>query len=315
MRESLIRHLLEKMHADSRIVLLTGDHGYAIFDPIKNTFPTRFINCGVAEQNMIGVAAGLSKMGFIPFAYGLSSFVPTRVVEQIKLSIALDKQKVILLGDGGGLVYSYLGSSHQSTEDLAIARCLPNLQVFSPADSHEICNSVNRALEYSGPSYVRIGKSHNEEIHKNSLEIERSDFEPLALVDNKRNRVTLLATGYLAHVALEIQSLYLPNINVYSCPFIKPINLKKFIQNIGEQDLIITLEEHSILAGFGSAVLESLGTRNIFSLLRIGVNDTFNDQVGSHDFLLKHHQLDAIGVVNQIRSFDIRAYNLAKAQN
>src|SRR5207245_6897776 len=120
--------------AEPRLVLLTGDHGYSLFDEFRHRCPGQYLNAGVAEQNMVGVAAGLAKGGLRPVVYGLSSFVPIRVLEQIKLDVCYENLPITFIGDGAGVVYSTLGSSHQSTEDIAALRALPHMSILSPAD-------------------------------------------------------------------------------------------------------------------------------------------------------------------------------------
>src|SRR3954467_10502277 len=127
MRSVFSKSILAAAQADSKVLLLTGDHGYALFDEFRQHAPTQFINAGVAEQNMVGVAAGLAKAGYRPIVYGLSAFVPVRVLEQIKLDVCYEGLPVVLVGDGAGVVYSTLGTSHQSTEDVAALRALPHL--------------------------------------------------------------------------------------------------------------------------------------------------------------------------------------------
>ena len=132
MRDSFSDALVALAVRDPKVLLLTGDHGYALFDAFRKACPDQYINAGIAEQNMVGMAAGLARVGYRPFVYGLSAFVPIRVLEQIKLDIAHDDLPVVLLGDGAGFVYSHLGTSHQSTEDIACARVISGLTVLSP---------------------------------------------------------------------------------------------------------------------------------------------------------------------------------------
>src|SRR5690348_18249893 len=146
MRDAFSRALVNAARADSRVLLLTGDHGYALFDEFRRHCPGQFVNAGVAEQNMVGVAAGLAKGGFRPVVYGLSAFVPVRVLEQIKLDVCYEGLPVVFVGDGAGVVYSHLGTSHQSTEDVAALRALPNLAILSPADEFEMTACMDLAL-------------------------------------------------------------------------------------------------------------------------------------------------------------------------
>ena len=138
--------------------MLTGDHGYALFDEFRHRLPDQFINAGIAEQNMVGVAAGLAKAGYKPIVYGLSAFVPVRVLEQIKLDICYEGLPVTLVGDGAGMVYSSLGGSHQSTEDIAVLRAIPAIRILSPCDAFEMDYAMDHALRFEAPTYLRMGK-------------------------------------------------------------------------------------------------------------------------------------------------------------
>src|SRR5947209_20233243 len=146
MREACAKALVRCAQADERVVLLTGDHGYALFDEFRQVCPGQYLNAGVAEQNMVGVAAGLAKGGFRPVVYGLSAFIPVRVLEQIKLDICYEELPVVLIGDGAGVVYSTLGTSHQSTEDVAALRAVPHIGILSPADAREMTACRRLAL-------------------------------------------------------------------------------------------------------------------------------------------------------------------------
>src|SRR5262252_9087896 len=157
MRTAFSNALVQAALADPRIVLLTGDHGYALFDEFRAACPGQYINAGVAEQNMVGVAAGLAKGGLRPVVYGLSAFVPVRVLEQIKIDVCYEELPVVFIGDGAGVVYSALGTSHQSTEDIATLRALPHLGILSPADGQEMTTCMALALAAPGPVYLRMG--------------------------------------------------------------------------------------------------------------------------------------------------------------
>src|SRR5436309_2899894 len=141
MRNAFASALIQAAQTDPRVLLLTGDHGYALFDEFRRVCPDQYLNAGVAEQNMVGVAAGLAKGGLRPVVYGLSAFVPIRVLEQIKLDVCYESLPVVFIGDGAGVVYGTLGTSHQSTEDIAALRALPHLGILSPADDFEMTAS------------------------------------------------------------------------------------------------------------------------------------------------------------------------------
>src|SRR5438045_3930435 len=155
MRNAFSESLVRIASVDRRVMLLTGDHGYALFDAFRSECRSQFINAGVAEQNMVGVAAGLARAGFRPFVYGLSAFVPISVIEQIKLDVAHDNLPVVFVGDGAGLVYGPLGTSHHATEDIACTRSIPNLAVLSPADRFELSFCMEHAYKLHQPVYLR----------------------------------------------------------------------------------------------------------------------------------------------------------------
>src|SRR2546423_4909150 len=155
MRNAFSAALVRAAQRDPRVLLLTGDHGYALFDESRRVCPGQYLNAGVAEQNMVGVAAGLAKGGFRPIVYGLAAFVPVRVLEQVKLDVCYEGLPVVFVGDGAGVVYSSLGASHQSTEDVAALRGLPGLAILSPADAHEMTACMDVALHAGAPVYLR----------------------------------------------------------------------------------------------------------------------------------------------------------------
>ncbi|HEY1860948.1 MAG TPA: hypothetical protein VGG61_11365, partial [Gemmataceae bacterium] len=165
MRNAFTKALVRAAQQDPRVVLLTGDHGYALFDEFRQMCAGQYVNAGVAEQNMVGVAAGLAKGGLRPVVYGLSAFVPIRVLEQIKLDVCYEQLPVVFVGDGAGVVYSALGSSHQSTEDIAALRALPHISILSPADHWEMTGCMKMALSANCPVYVRMGKADLGEVH------------------------------------------------------------------------------------------------------------------------------------------------------
>ncbi len=299
MRNAFSDALVAAAVADPRVLLLTGDHGYALFDQFRKKCPQQYINCGVAEQNMVGVAAGLAKAGFRPVVYGLAAFVPIRVLEQIKIDICYEKLPVILIGDGAGLVYSHLGTSHQSTEDIACARSIPDLMVLSPADRHEMKACMELAFHDAGPTYLRMGKSDRGDVHTGPIKLLVGQLLQLRLGSA---RTTILATGSMVRTALELTKRGV-DADVWSVPSIKPISSEIVISIASHSNRLITLEEHSVSGGLGSAVAEVLSVRNQPSLLRLGSPDRFSSSCGSWDHLLQEHQIDLDSTLLQIQKF------------
>lgn len=301
MRAAFSDTLVRLAKADPNVLLLTGDHGYALFDDFRRECPAQYINAGIAEQNMVGMAAGLARAGFRPFVYGLSAFIPVRVVEQIKLDIAHDHLPVVLIGDGAGFVYSHLGTSHQSTEDIACTRAIPELSVYSPADRFEVSACMELAYKSKAPVYLRMGKSDRGDVHA---------ADPLITVGNLLQvkpggigSVTFIATGSLVRTALDIANELYPEADVWSAPVIKPLDQKQVAAICAQSRAVVVMEEHSVLGGLGSTIAEMASELAPVRLLRIGVQDRFSQHCGTYEYLLKEHGLDRAAVVQRIETF------------
>ena len=161
MRDAFSNALVAAAKKDPKVLLLTGDHGYALFDAFRKSCPDQYINCGIAEQNMVGVAAGLAKAGFKPVVYGLAAFVPIRVLEQIKIDVCYENLPVTFIGDGAGVVYAQLGTSHQSTEDIAALRGVPQISIYSPGDRFELTACAEHIVRNPGPAYHAHGQGRS----------------------------------------------------------------------------------------------------------------------------------------------------------
>lgn len=299
MRNAFSDALVAAATADPRVLLLTGDHGYALFDPFRKACPGQYINCGVAEQNMVGVAAGLAKAGFRPVVYGLAAFVPIRVLEQIKIDVCYENLPVILIGDGAGLVYSHLGTSHQSTEDIACTRSIPGLTVLSPADRFEMMASMKLAFSSASPVYLRMGKSDRGDVHPGPVSLQKGE---LLQVRNGTQRIALLATGSMVRTSLELADQGL-DAEVWSVPSIKPLSSKQLAEIASRVDCIVTLEEHSVMGGLGACVAEEVAVHRPLPVCRVGIEDRFSACCGSWDYLLQEHQLDLHSTKKKIEVF------------
>ena len=299
MRDAFSDAIVSAALADPKVLLLTGDHGYALFDPFRKARPAQYINCGIAEQNMVGVAAGLAKAGFKPIVYGLAAFVPVRVLEQIKLDVCYENLPVILIGDGAGLVYSHLGSSHQSTEDMACTRAIPQLTVLSPADRFEMTASMQLALQLNTPVYLRMGKSDRGDVHAGPVALQPGD---MLRVKQGTRRIALLATGSMVRTALELADQGL-DAEVWSIPSIKPLDQRQLREITSRVDCLITLEEHSVMGGLGACVAEEVALHRPLPICRIGVEDRFSAYCGTWDYLLQEHRLDLPSVKHRVENF------------
>ena len=287
--------------------VLSGDHGYALFDEIKKVAPTQFINVGVSEQAMIGYAAGMIKQGLKVAVYGLSSFVPIRVIEFIKMDICYENLPLIILGDGAGVVYSTLGASHQCAEDIACCRCLPNINIFSPCDAYEMEWVLSKSFHLDSPSYIRIGKGDKSLVHKNRVVLSLEEAM-ISVNHSSGNTICFFATGSLVSTALEIGRKF--NISVFSFPELTNLNKYFIINSLKNFRFVFTLEEHSINGGLGSIISEIISESDLnIKFKRIGIKNKFTQKCGSYEYAIKEHELDEINITNTVREFCMR-YNV-----
>jgi transketolase len=304
MRTAFSDSLVRAAERDERVLVLSGDHGYALFDPFRARFPERFLNCGVAEQNMVGVAAGLAKAGLRPVVYGLAAFVPIRVLEQIKIDVCHDALPVCFVGDGAGVVYSQLGMSHQSAEDVAALRSLPSLAIYSPADRFELTACFDAAIETGGPAYLRLGKADLGDVHAGAL-TPQAVAMPLDLGVTgssvpAASLPLLLASGAGVPLAQKV-ARGLGGARVVSVPTLKPWRTRELLELAAPHRCIATIEEHSVHGGLGSAVAETLAGKWLGEFVRIGIQDRFTASCGSYASVMREHRLDPESVTNQLR--------------
>jgi len=299
MRSAFSAALVKAAVDDERVLLLTGDHGYALFDDFRRACPGQYINAGVAEQNMVGVAAGLAKGGYRPIVYGLSAFVPVRVLEQIKLDVCYEELPVTFIGDGAGVVYSALGTSHQSTEDIAALRALPHIAILSPADAQEMTACMELARHARGPVYLRMGKADLGAVHAAPPRIE---WGKLLRLQEGEGNLAWVATGSMVKMAVSVAAEW-PGSEVYSAPCIKPLATEQLADICRRHQAVIVLEEHSIHGGLGSAVAEIAAAEAPTWVCRVGIRDRFSKCCGSYSYLMAEHALDRDSVAKQVRDY------------
>jgi transketolase len=301
MRVAFSEALVRLAKADPSVLLITGDHGYSLFDNLRRECPVQYINAGIAEQNMVGMAAGLARTGFRPVVYGLSAFIPVRVLEQIKLDIAHDQLPVILIGDGAGFVYSHLGTSHQSTEDISCTRAIPNLSTYSPSDRFEMSACMNLAYQSKAPVYLRMGKSDRGDVHRQIPNVQIGALLPIQ--QGPAGNITFIATGSMVSTVAEIAAASYPEASVWSAPFIKPIDQCQVGSICAQSRAVVVLEEHSVLGGLGSVIAEIAAELAPVRILRIGVSDRFSQHCGTYEYLLKEHGLDRVAIAKRVEAF------------
>jgi transketolase len=285
--------------ADDKILLLTGDHGNALFGEFRRIFPERFVNCGIAEQNMIGVAAGLAKSGFRPLVYALASFSPMRVIEQIKLDVCCDELPIVIVGDGAGVVYGTLGVTHQTVEDIAVMRALPNMRILSPADSHEMTGAMALALATPKPVYLRMGKGDLGPVHAVAPNLEWGGLVPVSAGEGP---IVFIATGAQVLMAMQVAREW-PGSAIWSAPSLKPLDTAAVLAACRPHRLVVTMEEHNVFGGLGGAVAEILTEEHPMPVCRIGIQDRFTQLCGSYPYTIKEHGLDLESIRGRITAF------------
>ena len=286
MRKAFINALTEVAEKDKRVLLLTADLGHGVIENFQNKFPARFINMGVAEANMIAVAAGLSLSGKTPVTYSISTFTTMRCYEQIRNDVCLQNTKVVIVGVGGGLHYGAAGPTHHALEDIAIMRALPNMTVLCPSGPKEAYALTKLAVKYKGPVYLRLGKSGDKEIYNKTPKLKIGK----GVVLRKGKDVCLFATGSMASTALlvsealEKKGIKTAVINIHT---IKPLDQKLILDFAKKTRNIYSLEEHHIIGGLGSAISEVLAESKLknYNFKRIGIADIFCSIVGSQEYL------------------------------
>jgi transketolase len=284
MRNAFADELLKLAEQDERIVLLSGDIGNRMFDKYKARFPDRFYNCGVAEANMVSMAAGLAMSGMRPVAYTIVPFLTTRCLEQIRVDLCYHHVPVVLVGVGGGMSYASLGATHHSCEDIGMLRLLPEMTVVCPGDAVEVRGALRAALTHPSPVYVRIGKKNEPVIHKEPLQfaIGRS------ITIRPGRDVALLSAGNILPVVCrgaELLAGHDVSARVESFHTVKPLDERCLEEVFHQCDVVATVEEHSRLGGLGTAVAEWLADRPAgkAKFVRLGTPDEFLHVAASQD--------------------------------
>ena len=257
MRTAFFQTLMEAATRDERVFLVTGDLGFGVVEPFAAAFPDRFLNAGVAEQNMTGIAAGLALSGKVVFTYSIANFPTLRCLEQIRNDVCYHEANVTIVSVGGGFAYGSLGPSHHATEDLAIMRALPGMTVLAPGDPKEAAGATRAAVAHAGPCYLRLGRAGERTIHRGPL-----DFQIGRAIQVREGRaVTLIATGGMLETAVDVAGrLALQGVEsrVLSMHTLRPLDNEAVLAAAEETGGIVTLEEHSVIGGLGSAVAEVL---------------------------------------------------------
>jgi transketolase len=285
MRTAFIETLCEVAEGNERIWLLTGDLGFSVLERFSARFPERYVNVGVAEQNLAGVAAGLGRCGKIPFIYSIANFPTLRCLEQIRNDVCYHEADVKVVAVGSGFTYGAQGYTHYGVEEMGIMRILPNMTVVSPADPVETRLATRAVAERPGPCYLRLGKAGEPVVHE-----QIPDFQlGRAIVVRPGRDATLISTGGMLTEALETSTRLAAkgiDVRVLSMHTVKPLDNAAVIQAARETAAIVTVEEHSITGGLGSAVAEVLAEAGVPTRFRrFGMPDQLYHTVGSQNHM------------------------------
>jgi transketolase len=289
MRTAFIETLCELAAVEERIWLLTGDLGFSVLEKFADRFPDRYVNVGVAEQNMSGIAGGLARCGKIVFTYSIANFPTLRCLEQIRNDICYHSGNVKVVAVGGGYAYGAQGYTHHGIEDIAIMRSLPGMTVVAPGDPVETKLATHAIVEQNGPCYLRLGKANEPVVHKSLPEFRLGQ----AIWVCRGSDVTIISTGGMLMEAVEtaerLEKLDGIRAGVVSMPTIKPLDSATVIQAANQTGAIVTAEEHSVTGGLGSATAEVLAESGLtISFRRFGVPDRLNHTVGSQSYLRRN---------------------------
>lgn len=260
MRNAFADEITKLAQEREDIVLLSGDIGNRLFDKFKEVAPGRFFNCGVAEANMVGVAAGMAASGLRPVCYTIASFLTYRVIEQIRLDLGYHHQRVILVGTGAGLSYASLGSTHHSVEDMGMLRLIPGLAILAPGDEMELRPALRAALDYPGPVYIRIGKKGELVVHEHEPRVTIGKAARL----REGKGAWILALGNTLPLAMDAAEKLAGkgvNCGVASMGSLKPLDTELLAELFASSKVVATLEEHSVLGGLGTATAEWLAAQ------------------------------------------------------
>lgn len=303
MRNAFVRALEKLAAEDDRVIMLSGDIGNRMFDKFKNSHPDRFYNCGAAEANMMGVAAGLAHCGLRPVTYTITPFITTRCIEQIKVDVCFHNLPVIIAAVGGGLSYAELGPTHHSFEDIALMRAMPGMSVVCPGDAIEVRRALRAALQHDGPVYIRLGKKGEPVVHEGPPAFEIGK----AIVLREGADVCLLSTGNMLPTAMEAAGLLAArDVSAMAASFhtVKPLDTQLLGEVFASFPLVATIEEHSLVGGFGAAVAEwradtgGPGAR----LLRFGIEDRFLLEAGKQKHARAVFGLTPESIAEKIRN-------------
>lgn len=297
MRNAFIEELTLLAEEDDKVFLIIGDLGFGVIENFEKRFPNQFLNAGVAEQNMMGMAAGLASAGYRVYVYSIGNFPVFRCLEQIRNDICYQELDVSIVSIGAGLSYGTLGYSHHTIDDIGVMSALPGMTIYSPADAIETRLALRESISLKTPKYFRLGKSGEPEIF-NQTPTEFPNWTRLT----HGSDLLVLTTGAITDEAIEAATV-LNNmgihISIFAIPILKPINFEKSI--IGQFRNVLVLEEHSTTNGLGSLIAEQIALNQLqIKLFKCGIPDVVHHELGSQQFLRSVYGIDVSGICKKV---------------
>ena len=301
MRDAFVETLLEEAKKNQEIILITGDLGFGVLEKFQRELPNQFINSGVNEQAMMGMAAGIASTGKRVFVYSIGNFPTLRCLEQIRNDVCLMNNSVVVVSVGAGYAYGPQGYTHHALEDIAVMRSLPNLDVMIPADPIETKKVTEFLVKSATPSYLRLGKSN--EININVGEPKVTYGKVNEIVSGESGTILFVGSiGTIAMMASDELRKEGIHVSVASVPFLTTLD-RDYLTSAAAKGPIVTVEEHSRRGGFGSGILEFLNKEKIQATVDIIAAEQENlSQIGNQEFLRKFNGLNVEGIVSKLKA-------------
>ena len=301
MRNTFAAEITTLAGQDGRVVLLSGDIGNRLFNDYKDNYPDRFYNCGVAEANMTGMAAGMALCGLRPVTYTITPFATTRCMEQIRLDVCYHNLPIIIVGTGSGLSYAALGATHHSLEDISFLRSLPNMTVICPADTVEVKLALQAAMKHNGPVYIRLGKKGEPLVHQTTPAFTIGK----GIILREGKHVCLFSTGNMLPAAMQTAEILAEKgvqARVVNLHTVKPLDDELLTDAFKRYPVVVTVEEHSLIGGLGSAVAEWAADHacQATRLMRFGTADRFIHEAGSQSYTRQKQGLTPAQIADKV---------------
>lgn len=301
MNSAYIGKLMELAEKDRNVVHLLADSGTGYDEMFRRNFPTQMYNFGIAEEDMVSAAAGMATAGKIPFVFTAGAFLAYRSMEFIRDDVCFQNLNVKITGMGSGLSWSSLGPTHHTTEDVSVLRAIPNLMILSPGTPNQVKACLEKAYEYVGPVYIKIGMNHEKEYYDENCTVNDDGMNVLA----EGKDAAVFVTGSILEEVMEAASL-LQNegisVTIINVTTIKPFSYKKAIELMNKYTKIYSVEEHSIFGGLGSILAETTAYNGLAKkIVPIGLNDCFAEGYGTHKVVRQNNSLDAKSIAKKIK--------------